>query len=200
MHRTEYIALINTLSEQGGTIKDLKRKRSNYSQRVISLKLEGVANKKRKKAISIMSIQKQVIRALSWNQPYASMMLHGKIETRRRSTNVRGKVLICACKKEYGYKTVDAISGQQTRYRIYEVLNTEPSCFNLPKGQAIAIADLVDCRPMTKEDEDICFVEYRPGLYCWVFENVQAIEPFPFKGKQGWSILDEESAAKIKVL
>lgn len=28
-------------------------------------------------------------------------------------------------------------------------------------GQAIAVGRLVDCRPMTKDDEDDCFVKYR---------------------------------------
>jgi hypothetical protein len=142
----------------------------------------------------------EVIRALSWNQPYASLMLHGKIETRSYPTKVRGKVLICSCVKEYNFKVVDKISTQQGRFNIYRILNTEPSCYNLPKGKAIAIADLVRCRLMQPGDAPLCYVEYRPGLWCWVFENVQAIQPFPWKGKQGWSILDDATKAKIKIL
>ena len=145
-------------------------------------------------------------RTLSWNQPYASLMLHGKIETRRRQTNVRGKVLICSCAKGYSHKIIDSISGQDARYRIYSILNTEPSLFNLPKGKAIAVADLVNCRPMTKADEEKCFVEYKEPLFipngklwCWVFDKVQAIEPFEVKGKQGWGFVTIDILNEIKL-
>jgi hypothetical protein len=43
----------------------------------------------------------QEIRALTWKEPYASLMLHGKIETRTWYTKYRGLVLICAGLKHY---------------------------------------------------------------------------------------------------
>lgn len=137
------------------------------------------------------------IRALSWNQPFASLMLRGKIETRKRSTKVRGLVLICSCKKEYEYGQVIDISGEQTG-RITDTLQCHWS--SLPLGKAIAVGELTDCRPMTEEDADKCFVAYREGLWCWVFENVRPIHPFDFKGKQGWGILDNETKQKIKYI
>ena len=144
----------------------------------------------------------EIIRALSWNQPYASLMLLGKIETRLRPTNVRGKVLICSCIKPYTDGKVYTISGTHQKIRILHGLNKfyngEP--YALPTGMAIAIADLVDCRKMEKYDEDKCYVQYHHELYCWIFENVQAIEPFPYKGSQGWSILDQATKDKIKII
>lgn len=124
------------------------------------------------------------------------LMLKGKIETRNRPTNVRGKVLICSCKKPFDDATILRIAGDYQYGRIHEALRgvTEKN------GYAVAIGDLVDCRPMTKKYEDACFVRYIPGLWCWIFKNVQAMEPFPIKGKQGWSILDEETIGKIKVV
>jgi hypothetical protein len=153
------------------------------------------------------------VRALSWNQPYASLMLHGKIETRTYPTNVRGKVMICAAQKEYPYSTVMQISKSHQYDKMCAIL--ESSFDTLPLGYPIAIGDIVDCRPMTKEDEDKCFVAYREPwehispktgkkttkrLYCWVFENVREIEPLFWKGKQGWAVLDEETKAKIKII
>lgn len=139
----------------------------------------------------------EIIRALWWNQPYAQLMVHGKIETRTRHTNVRGKVLICSCKKEYPHQKVIEISGEQTG-RINRTLQVHHSC--LPMGQAIAIGNLAGCRRMTRADEDRCFVEYRPELWCWIFEEVQPIELFEIKGKQGWAILDAETKSKIKII
>ncbi len=144
--------------------------------------------------------QPEVIRALSWNQPYASLMLQGKIETRMYSTKVRGKVLICACKKFQDIELINEISGNRQYKRICETQIMDFVDENFLYGKAIAIGDLVDCRPMTYNDEDKCFVEFYSARWCWVFENIQAIEPFPHKGKQGWAILDQETIDKIKVL
>jgi len=65
-------------------------------------------------------------------------------------------------------------------------------------GNAIAIGRLVNCRPMNPEDEDKCFVQYHPDLYCHIYENVKAIKPFPWKGMQGWTILTSEQIRQIQ--
>lgn len=135
-----------------------------------------------------------VIRALSWNQPYASLMLHGKIETRRYYTNVRGKVLICACKKAYSQSTVFNISGPTQMLRITKTLGSH---YDVPNGYAIGIGDLIACRKMQPQDEDKCFVSYHPDLYCWILENVKPIEPFRWHGKQGWSIVEENLSKEL---
>jgi hypothetical protein len=43
----------------------------------------------------------QKLMALSWKQPYAELMLHGKIETRTWQTKYRGWVMVCASKQPY---------------------------------------------------------------------------------------------------
>ena len=139
----------------------------------------------------------EIIRALWWNQPYASLMLHGKIETRTYPTNVRGKVLICACKKRYDLGTIMTISGRNQFDRMNTILQDGEAAIT---GKAIAIGDLVDCRRMTLRDADKCFVEFHASRWCWIFENVQAIEPFEIKGKQGWAILDEATKNKIHII
>lgn len=139
----------------------------------------------------------QTVRALSWKQPYAELMLHGKIETRAWSTKYRGLVLICVAKKIYTEDVLDKISGKQ-KYRIINTLT--PSNIEVNCGMAIAIGELVDCRKMQLEDEDKCFVQYNENLYCHIYENVRAIQPFPWKGKQGWTTLTKEQIDKIAIL
>lgn len=52
--------------------------------------------------------------------------------------------------------------------------------------EALAIGNLVDCRPMTKEDEIESMVKFREGLWCHVFEDVRGIEEFDWKGTVGY--------------
>lgn len=128
------------------------------------------------------------LRALSWKQPFASLMLYGKVETRRWATKYRGEVLICASKKPYSFIEEAEIEGDEQFGRISMLLND----MSMPLGMAIAVGTLIDCRPMTKQDEDACFVKYHPDLYCHIYDNVRPIEHIPFKGVQGWKILHEE--------
>lgn len=137
------------------------------------------------------------IRALSWKQPFGSLMLHGKIETRTWNTNVRGNILICNSLQPYSTKETIQICGQHQYNRIVALISgkTKPNY-----GYAIAVGTLVDSRPMTKQDEDKCFVEYWEGLWCHVYENVRPIEPFKFKGGQGFRKLDQQTINKIKFI
>lgn len=152
----------------------------------------------------------EIIRSLSWNQPFGTLMLHGKIETRKRPTRVRGKVLICTCKSGYDIDKVLRIAGEAQLNHIYNIAKKDET-FSL-NGYAIGIGDLTDCYPMQKKHEDLCFIEYqasefadtmfpKPALYCWIFSNVQRIEPFRWNfGKQGWGFVPESEKQKIKIL
>ena len=124
------------------------------------------------------------IRSLVWKEPFASLMLQGKIETRTWSTKYRGFVLICAGKTPYPLSSLFDLCGS---YQLNRILG-EKLLFKY--GHAIAIGRLVDCRPMKREDEDSTFVRFVPEscLYCHVYEDVIPITPFPFKGHQGWRI------------
>jgi hypothetical protein len=144
-----------------------------------------------------------VLRALSWKEPYASMMLHGKIETRIWNTKIRGLVLICASRKRYTPEQITNISGfVRSSNMAWKLQRTGSFCFIFDStfhlGHAIAIGRLVDSRPMTTEDEKKTFVTYSEKLWCHIYEDVTAIEPFPWKGKQGWSIVPKEIINQIK--
>lgn len=144
------------------------------------------------------------LRALSWKQPFGTLMLHGKIETRTWDTKYRGWVLICLSKIAYDDEAFENIAGHDQFVRIVNSLNGE---YDYPKtelhtgGQAIAIGRLVDSRPMKGVDEDLCFVKYRPPwahvskktgrkawkrLWCHIYEDVQPINPVNWIGSQGW--------------
>jgi hypothetical protein len=52
-------------------------------------------------------------------------------------------------------------------------------------GYALCIANLVDCRPMTKADEyDACHQIY-PRAVAWILSDIQQIQPFRVKGHLG---------------
>ena len=139
--------------------------------------------------------------ALSWKQPFASLMLppYNKIETRTWSTGYRGLMMICASKIGYSPATVDQICGNQSK-RVEEFLIKHKIEVNAVLGKAIAIARLVNCRPMKKEDEEKAFVQYWPDLFCFEFAEVQPIVPIDWKGTQGYKRVDSEFLEKIQLL
>ena len=124
----------------------------------------------------------QKVLALSWKQPFAELMLHGKIETRTWPTKYRGWVLICASKTGYTLQSILDIAGPQQYLRFAGMMDA----IKQRRAMAIAIGRLIDCRPMRPEDEDACFVQYYPDLYCHVYSDVQEITPIPWIGTQGW--------------
>jgi hypothetical protein len=143
----------------------------------------------------------QEVRALSWKQPFATMMLHEKYETRTWPTKYRGWVLICASAKGYSPYSLNEISYHWSTYRkkMNQILATYEE---LPLGRAIAIGKLVDCYPMenTHAHTMRSFVNYQPGLWIHEYDHVWPIVQFGWKGKLGWSTLDEETKDKILLL
>jgi hypothetical protein len=143
------------------------------------------------------------MRALSWKQPYATMMLMGKIETRSWATDYRGLVLICASQNTYTKEEVIGISGTRVdnldsyykRWGLKGRLHLDPDKF--PTGVAIAVGELYDCRPMQRKDQDLAYVTYFPDLFCHFYRNVRAIKPFPFKGSMKWGKVTPEIESKI---
>lgn len=143
-------------------------------------------------------VKELLVRALSWKQPFASLMLHGKIETRTWNTNYRGQVLICSSKRIYSPIEIISLSSTANMHDIRRYLQNEPTKDLL--GQAIAIATLTDCRPMKPEDEESAFVKYRPDLFSHIYTDVKRIAPFPWKGQIGFSAVPAEVLDKIQFL
>ena len=99
------------------------------------------------------------MKALSIKQPWANMIAAGEktIETRTWKTPYRGTLLI--------------------------VSSREPKI--APAGFAIAIADLVDCRPMTRKDERAACCRIYPDAHAWVLRNIRKIQPISVRGALG---------------
>ena len=99
------------------------------------------------------------MKALSVKQPWANLIAAGEktIETRTWAPDYRGPILI--------------VSSRSPRIE--------------PAGFALAIADLVDCRPMTRQDESAARCGVYPNAYSWVLRNIRKIHSFPVRGKLG---------------
>lgn len=139
----------------------------------------------------------EMIYALSWKQPYGTLMLHDKIETRSWHTNIRGKILICLSKLPYKFEQVKNISGEEDAFEIFTQFKSDPT-WNL-HGHAIAIGTLVDCRRLLPSDKKT-FVEFYPDLFAWIFKDVHRIQPFPWKGSMGFKALKPEEKKLIKLI
>lgn len=99
------------------------------------------------------------MKALSVRQPWANLIASGKktIETRTWKTSYRGKILIVSSLKP----------------------NIQPASY------AIAVVELIDCRPMLKIDEEAACCTVYPRAFSWVFSNTQQISPFRVRGHLG---------------
>lgn len=159
----------------------------------------------------------ETIRTLGLYQPYATLMLHGKVETRWVSGKKKppfpfGKYLIYSTIKCYGFdEAMDMMGDQEAEARVlfrkeFEMGHSgtiNPHSRNLLLGHAIGIGDLIEIiDPITPDTNVRTFVEYvepcsrrRVGL---VFENMRRIKPFPFKGKQGIGFLTSEQKQLIE--
>lgn len=107
------------------------------------------------------------MKALSVKQPWANLIASGKktIETRTWTTTYRGPLLIVASKTP----------------RI------------APFGAAVAIVELVDCRPMLKSDETAAQCALYPRATAWVLTHIRRISPFTVSGRLGMFEVDVPS-------
>ena len=141
----------------------------------------------------------ETVRALSLKQPYADLFVnHNKIETRTYKSTYRGLVLIHASGQPYTETQVGNISGIFQFGRIYDAVKSHFS--KLPKGVALAMAELYDCRNMRADQENETFVKYAAGRNCWYFANMRKVEPFPFKNSLGMPVLTEDIIKQIKFI
>jgi len=100
------------------------------------------------------------MKALSIKEPWISLIAEGKktIETRKWTTVYRGPVLLVGSKLPFG------------KYA----------------GLACVVADIVDCKPMTKEDEEKACCPVYDKACSWFLSNVRVLKkPFAVKGQLG---------------
>ena len=138
------------------------------------------------------------MKALSIRQPWAGLIAAGSktIETRSRRTYYRGEFLVCASltKDEPGLNYVfekhrRALEHAAGRYERKNAPLFAPKKENIIWnifGVAIAVAHVVDCRPMSPRDENGALCPFSPSLFSWVLGDVRKIKPFPVSGKLGF--------------
>ena len=112
------------------------------------------------------------VRAISLKQPWANMIVEGlkTVETRVWATRYRGTLVIVSSKR--------------------------PDI--APAGFALAVADLVDCRPMMEADTVAACCEVYPRAKAWVLDNVHPITPIAVTGQLGLYRLPEEMEQRIR--
>lgn len=108
----------------------------------------------------------KIMKAISLKQPWANYVASGQktVETRKWTTRYRGKILIVSSKSP----------------------NIPPA------GCAVAVAEIVDCRPMVKSDEKEAMIQVYPQAYSWILKDIRKINPFPVKGQLGIYEVDYE--------
>lgn len=117
-------------------------------------------------------------RILTVKQPWAELIASGRkpIETRSWPTRWRGIVLIHAA----------ATTSRGSRKAYGELCSSLGLGVNLPLGQVVAIARLVDCEPYEPRHEVLSCCPWRPDAHAWILDDIQRLPtPFPAKGALG---------------
>lgn len=141
------------------------------------------------------------MKSISLHEPWASLIRTGAKtwETRSWKTNYRGPLLICAAKKPLTdtisqflcSRAVQAGLGPLVGFPIeYERVHWRGvTRAHLHFGEAVAVADLMICKPtgqMTVDEigTDAPFGDFSPGRYGWRLARIRPVIPFPVKGHQ----------------
>ena len=140
-----------------------------------------------------------IIRTLGFYQPYATLMFHGKLETRwvkkgKKAPFPLGTYLIYSTQKAYSKEEFEYLSGPFANDAERKIKFDETYRLN---GYALGFMDLVEVRDMGLFDSATAFVEYKQDpeyrLVALFFTNQKRLEtPVPFKGKQGVGFLKDQ--------
>lgn len=150
------------------------------------------------------------IRTIGLYQPYASLMLHDKVETRwviqgKTAPFPLGMYLIYATQKRYSDTQFRSIAGCWHKSAELK-LATDPT--KSLTGHAIAVGELVARFPFSDREyysvsecdtfvdvEDPTYFDEKKAiwkrLWCLKFADVKRIKPFRFSGQQGVGYLDK---------
>lgn len=151
--------------------------------------------------------QKTDIRTLGMYQPFAELMLHGKIETRWRMVSRKipfplGKYLIYSTQKVFKEWELKHLCGQHQWTRVIERVG---NISELNRQSAICFATLKDIVMVMPGMEDQTFIKHVPpsGGYArfgLIFDDVKPLVQTPFKeGKQGVGFLYQDSFSELQL-
>lgn len=155
------------------------------------------------------------IRTLGFYEPFGSLMLHNKVETRwvrkgKKPPFPLSKYLFYTTQQPCSNKDVFDWCGLEIMLSISETLGTNKK--SELNGFAIAVGELVEVRPLTKEDEGKAFVKFigektevikgekiTKVQWALIFKDVKPITPFRWEhGKQGVGFLPEHLYSKLQ--
>lgn len=114
------------------------------------------------------------MKAISIRQPYAELIARGEktLEVRTWRTNYRGPLLVVASRTMDLHNKIDA-----SMYLL------GPS--DCPRGVAVCLVDLVDCRAGRPEDKARALCEVEPTDFVFELARPRRLEPAPVKGRLG---------------
>ena len=140
------------------------------------------------------------MRGLTLTQPWATLIAIGEnsIETRSWGTLYRGELVIHSAK---GFPRDARELCAESPYREVLAAAGYLDADDLPRGEIIAVANLVDVMRFTRSSQnevraraqrgefpphEADFGDFSSGRYGWVLENVVRLpKPMPFKGMLG---------------
>ena len=128
----------------------------------------------------------QMVKALSVRQPFATFIANKDkwIETRSKPTKYRGPVLICASKRIHEGMALVRMNHFLGSAPSQEIVSDKPEDY--PLGHALCMAQLVDCRPMVKTDEEGALCKFYSDRWSWVLANPYKVKPFDVTGQLGF--------------
>jgi len=131
------------------------------------------------------------MKAITIRPPFSTFILEGKktIETRKYRTRHRGDILICVSQTIH---EGDCIVDGEVKDCLDVIRDMWLAETPLHLGHAIAVANLVECRSMTRRDEAAAMCQFFPGRIAWVLDNIRPITPFKVRGMPGIFEVEEE--------
>ncbi len=114
-----------------------------------------------------LSEKKELIRTLGLYQPFATLMLHGKVESRwvkkgKKPPFPLGRYLIYSTKKAYDVAEFKHVSGEfysDAKSKLYDEAIISEHCTTGLRGFALAVGDLVKVKPLGMGDLAKAFVD-----------------------------------------
>ena len=104
------------------------------------------------------------IKALSVRAPWAHLISTGRkpIELRKQRLHYRGPLLICSAQK--ASKAQALVTDEELA-----------AALAAPRGVAMCLVDVVDCRPAKPEDSHDACVAIGDGEWAWVLANPRPV-------------------------